>query len=63
MSKIMHEWGHIADADTVDGQIERVMMVDVGVDKGSALSPLLLFAIVVDVVTNEIKEGMLQEIL
>ena len=36
--------------------------VNVGVHQGSALSPLL-FAIVVDVVTNEIMEGMLQEIL
>ena len=37
--------------------------VDVGVHQGSVLSPLLLFAIVVDVVTNEIKEGMSQKIL
>ena len=36
--------------------------VNVGVHQESVLSPLL-FAIVVDVVTNEIKEGMLQEIL
>ena len=36
--------------------------VNVGVHQGSVLSPLL-FAIVVDVVTNKIKEGMLQEIL
>ena len=36
--------------------------VNVGVDQGSVLSPML-FAIVVDVITNEIKEGMLQEIL
>ena len=35
---------------------------NVGVHLGSALSPLL-FAIVIDVVTNEIREGMLQEIL
>ena len=35
---------------------------NVGVHLGSVLSPLL-FAIVVDVVTNEINEGMLQEIL
>ena len=34
--------------------------VNVGVHQGSVLSPLL-FAIVVDVVRNEIKEGMLQE--
>ena len=36
--------------------------VNVGVHHGSVLSPLLL-AIVVDVVTNMIKEGTLQEIL
>ena len=36
--------------------------VVVGVHRGSVLSPLL-FAIIVDVITNEIKEGMLQEIL
>ena len=36
--------------------------VNVGVHQGSVLSPLL-FAIVFDLVTNEIKEGMLQEIL
>ena len=36
--------------------------VNVGVHQGSALSPLM-FAIVVNVATNEIKEGMLQEIL
>ena len=36
--------------------------MNVGVHQGSVLSPLL-FAIVVDLVTNEIKEGMLQEIL
>ena len=36
--------------------------VNVGVHQGSVLSPLL-FAIVVDVVANKIKEGMLQEIL
>ena len=36
--------------------------VNVGVHQGSALSPLL-FAIVVDVATNDIKEGTLQEIL
>ena len=33
--------------------------VNVGVHQGSVLSPLL-FAIVVDVVTNKIEEGMLQ---
>ena len=38
------------------------MEVNVGVHQGKALSPLL-FAIVVDVVTNKKKEGMLQEIL
>ena len=36
--------------------------VNAGVHQASVLSPLL-FAIVVDVVTNKIKEGMLQEIL
>ena len=36
--------------------------VNVGVHEGSVLSPLL-FAIVVDVATNEIRYGMLQEIL
>ena len=36
--------------------------VNVGVRQGSALSPLLL-AIVVDVVTNEIAEGTVQEIM
>ena len=36
--------------------------VNVGVHQGSILSPLL-FAIVVDVVSKNIKEGMLQEIL
>ena len=36
--------------------------VNVGVHLGSVLSPLL-FAIVVDVVANEMKEGTLQEIL
>ena len=36
--------------------------VNVGVHHGSVLSPLL-FAIVIDVVTNEMKEGMSQEIL
>ena len=36
--------------------------VNIGVHHGSVLSPLLL-AIVIDVATNEIKEGTLQEIL
>ena len=36
--------------------------VNVGVHQVSALSPLL-FAIAVDIVTNEIKEGTLQKIL
>ena len=36
--------------------------LNAGVHQGSALSPLL-FAIVIDVVMNEIKKGMLQEIL
>ena len=36
--------------------------VNIGVHQGSALSPLL-FAIVVNVATNEIKEVMSQEIL
>ena len=36
--------------------------VNIGVHQGSILSPLL-FAIVVDVVANEIQEWMLQEIL
>ena len=36
--------------------------VNIGVHQASVLSPPL-FAIVVDVATNEIKEGMLQEIL
>ena len=36
--------------------------VDVGVHQGSDLSPML-FAIVIDVATNEIKESTLQEIL
>ena len=36
--------------------------VNVGVHQGSVLSPLL-FAIVVDVVANKIKDGTLQEIL
>ena len=35
---------------------------NVGVHQGSVLSPLL-FAIVIDVVMNEIKEGSLQKIL
>ena len=38
------------------------VMVDVGLHQRSSLSPLL-FAIVIDVATNEIKEGTLQEIL
>ena len=36
--------------------------VNVGVHQGSVLSPML-FAIVVDVVTNKIKEGISQETL
>ena len=36
--------------------------VNVGVHHGSVLSQML-FAIVIDVVTNEMKEGMLQELL
>ena len=39
-----------------------VFEVNIEVHQGSALSPLLL-TIVVDVITSEIKEGMLQEIL
>ena len=34
--------------------------VNVGVHQGSVLSPLL-FAVMIDVVTNELKEGMFQE--
>ena len=34
--------------------------VNVGVHQGSVLSPLL-FAIVVDVITNQIKQGMLEK--
>ena len=44
-------------------QLSEELEVDVGLHQGSVLSPLLLFAIVIDVVTNEIKEGILQEIL
>ena len=36
--------------------------VNVGAHQGSVLSPLL-FVIVIDVVTNEIKEGTLQDVL
>ena len=46
----------------VETHLSEELEADVGVHKGSVLSPLL-FAIVVDVGTNEIKEGMLQEIL
>ena len=46
----------------VGTHLSKELEVNVGVHQGSVLSPLL-FAIVVDVVTNEIKEGMLQEIL
>ena len=46
----------------VGTHLSEVLEVNVDVHQESVLSPLL-FAIVVDVVTNEIKEGMLQEIL
>ena len=48
--------------DKVGTHLSEELEVNVDVHQGSVLSPLL-FAIVVDVVTNEIKEGMLQEIL
>ena len=47
---------------TVGTHFSEEFEVNVGVHHGSVSSPLL-FAIVVNVVTNEIKEGMLQEIL
>ena len=47
---------------TVGTHFSEELVANVGVHHGSALSPLL-FAIVVDVGSNEIKEGMLQEIL
>ena len=46
----------------VGANISEEHEVNVEVHQGSVLSPLLI-AIVVDVVTNKIKEGMLQEIL
>ena len=46
----------------VGTQLSDEFEVNVGVHQGSVISPLL-FAIVIDVVTNEIKEGTLQEIL
>ena len=46
----------------VGAHLSEEFEVDVGVRQGSVLSPLL-FAIVIDVVMNKIKEVMLQEIL
>ena len=46
----------------VGTHVSEELKVNVGVDQASVLSPPL-FAIVIDVVTNEIKEGMLQEML
>ena len=47
---------------TVETHLSKELEVNVGVHQGSVLSPLL-FAIVVDVVMNEIKDGLLQDIL
>ena len=46
----------------VGTHLSEELEVKVGAHQGSVLSPLL-FAIVVDVVTNEIKAGMLKELL
>ena len=46
----------------VGTHLSEELEMNVGVHQGSVLSPLL-FAIVIDVVTNEIKEGTLQEIV
>ena len=46
----------------VGTQLSEEFEVNIGVHQGSVLSPLLS-AIVVDVVTNKIKEGMLPDIL
>ena len=46
----------------VGTRLSEELEVNIGVHQGSVLSPLLL-AIVVDVATNKINEGVLQEIL
>ena len=58
MSQYKRAWTKLKDGKHLSEEFE----VTVGVHHGSALSPLL-FAIVVDVVTDEIKEGLPQEIL
>ena len=49
-------------AVSVDGELSRLFSVKVGVHQGSALS-LLLFIIVMDVLTKNVRDGSLMELL
>ena len=60
--RVMSLYKGCKTAVSVDGELSSSFSVKVGVHQGSALSPLL-FIVVMDVLTEDVRNGSLMELL
>ena len=62
VNEVMSLYEGYKTAVSVDGELSSSFSVKVGVDQGSALSPLL-FIMVMDILTEDVRDGSLIELL